>query len=674
MNPLLQESKLAFDAVDFSQIKNDHFLPAAQEAIHLAKNRIHHFKAQNVTPNFANTIEFIENVELELIHVTSVFFNLLSSNTSDELQKLAEEITPLMNHFYNDVSLDPELFKRVKYVHDHHEKEKLDETQKLILKKMYKSFIRNGALLNDEDKKTIRKIDEELAQLSLKFGENLLKATNHFELVVDDVKKLEGIPETALEAARELAEKKGHAGKWQFSLHYPSYIPVVTYAKSRELRKTMAIASATRCLGGEFDNSKIVVEIANLRLKRAKLLGYQSHAHYVLEERMAQTVDSVNNLTNSFLTVAFKKAKENLEELKQLQKTMDPGITLEKWDVSYYSEILQKKQFDIDDEMLRPYFKLENVIDGVFQVAKKLYGVEFREINDLPVYHDEVRLYEVKDKNQTIALFYADFFPRESKRGGAWMTSFRDHFVHQGKKHIPHISIVCNFTKPTASKPSLLTLDEVRTLFHEFGHALHGMFSKVSYRTISGTNVFWDFVELPSQVMENWVMEKECLDLFAVHYQTGEKIPDHLIEKIKKADTFMSGMMTLRQLTLGILDLYWHSREVESADSVLVIEEKALGHLRLLNDIPNSSVSCSFSHIFDGGYSAGYYSYKWAEVLDADAFDYFKEKGIFNKEVAQSFREHILEKGGSEHPSELYRKFRGKDPSPDSLFKRSGLV
>lgn len=674
MNPLLQESKLAFDAINFTEIKNEHFLPAVQESIHIAKSRIHQYKLMNETPTFQNTIEFMENVELELVHVTGIFFNLLSAESSDELQKLAEEISPLVKNFYNDLTLDPELFKRIKYLYDNQSTLNLSDIQTVLLHKMYRDYIRNGALLSDEDKKTFRKIDEELSQLSLKFGENLLKATNQYELVIDDEKKLKGIPETSLEAARELAEKKGHKGKWQFSLHSPSYGPVISYAQNRELRETMAKAAATRCFGGEFDNREIVVEMANLRLRRAKLLGYQSHAHYVLEERMAQTVESVNKLTHSFLPVAFKKAKENIEELKQLQKSMDPGIKFEKWDVAYYSEILQKIQFDIDDEVLRPYFKLENVVDGVFQVAKKLYGVDFKEVKSIPKYHEEVKVYEVIDNKDVISLFYVDFFPREGKRGGAWMTSYRDHFVNNGKKHIPHISIVCNFTKSTASKPSLLTLDEVRTLFHEFGHALHGIFSKVNYRTISGTSVFWDFVELPSQVMENWVLEKECLDLFAVHYQTGDKIPDVLIDKIKKADIFLSGMMTLRQLSLGILDLHWHSIETETDLTVQEVEEKALGHLRLLNDIPNSSISCTFSHIFDGGYSAGYYSYKWAEVLDADAFDYFKENGIFNQEVARSFREHILEKGGSEHPSVLYKKFRGKEPSPDSLFKRSGLM
>jgi peptidyl-dipeptidase Dcp len=671
MNYLIEKSKLEFNAFDFTKIKNEDFVPALKKAIGVSKDKI--TKIQNETHcTFNSIILECEFISFEIENVSKIFFNLLSANTSEELQKIAEEFSAIHTHFLDDFVLDQTVFNKIKQVYEASQ-DHLNQEEKQILNKMYRYFQRNGALLNEEDKKSLRLLNEELAQLGLKFGENLLKSVNHYQLVVKNNEDLKGIPEGAIEAAKELAIKKGQPENWIFTLHFPSYLPLITYAQNRNLRKEIYMASSSKAFSGEFSNQEILTKMVNLRLKRAKLLGYKSHSEYVLEERMAETPQKVFEFIDQINQKALQKAKKDLKELKEFQKIKHPDLELEPWDTAFYSELLKKEKFDFDEEELRPFFQLENVIEGAFLVASKLYNINFKERHDLPVYHEEVKVYEVYDQGKVIALFYADFFPRESKQGGAWATTFQDHFIYQGQKYIPHASIVCNFTKSTATKPSLLSLEEVKTLFHEFGHALHNIFATSHFPSITGTNVFWDFVELPSQVMENWVLEKECLDLFAKHYKTKELIPASMIEKINASEKFQSGLYNLRQMTFSLLDMKWHSIENEIQYSVTEFENQVLGPYRLFPSIPGTSISCTFSHIFDGGYSAGYYSYKWAEVLDADAFDYFKKNGIFNQSIAKKFRENILEKGGSEHPMILYKNFRGQEPKVEPLLERLGL-
>jgi peptidyl-dipeptidase Dcp len=492
--------------------------------------------------------------------------------------------------------------------------------------------------------------------------------------VVKDAAQLAGIPEAAKEAAAELAEKKGKPGQWLFNLDYPMVIPVMTYAKDRELRRQMFMANASKAFGGKYDNQAHVLQIAKLRFERAQLLGYATHAHYVLEERMASTPEKVQAFLDDLLTKARPMATREMEQLRALAVELDGVSQLERWDTAYYAEILKQREIGLDEEALRPYFELDRVVAGVLEVCRRLYDLHFTEVHDLPTYHADVRVFEVRDgRGGHVGLFYMDFFPRETKRGGAWMTNFSDQGHHGGEVRRPHVGIVCNFTKPTKSRPSLLSLDEVLTLYHEVGHALHGLLSQLEYTAVSGTSVYWDFVELPSQMMENWVYEKECLDLFARHYENGETIPADLVARVQRAANFMEGTATLRQIGLGNLDLSYHAVDPRRIHFVPPHEDRALAPTTLLPSVPGTSTSCAFSHIFAGGYSAGYYSYKWAEVLDADAFELFREKGIFNREVADLFREHILEKGGSEHPMELYKRFRGQEPTVDALLRRAGL-
>ena len=514
-----------------------------------------------------------------------------------------------------------------------------------------------------------------MAKLTMTFSQNVLKATNDYLLEITDKKDLDGLPDGVIEAAHELAEKKGKSGSWCFDLNVPSMLPFMTYAKNRELRKTLLTASSSKTFNTKFDNQETLKEILKLRTERAKILGFNTHADYVLEERMAMSPKKVMDFLEELLVKAKPHAEKDIDRLKKLANELDGITDLQSYDTAYYSEILKKRELDIDDEMLRPFFKLENVVDGIFKVANLLYGLTFKEVFDVPKYHEDVRTFEVFDEETKnfIGLFYTDFFPRPTKRGGAWMSGIKEQGMYHGKVERPHIMIVCNFTKPTKTKPSLLTLDEVLTLYHEFGHALHGLLSKVKYRDLSGTNVFWDFVELPSQIMENWVLEKECLDLFAVHYETGEKIPDDLIKKIKASGKFLEGLGTLRQLSFAFLDMKYHTTPPETIKDIGEFETKTIERTTLLPKIPGTSISTSFSHIFAGGYSAGYYSYKWAEVLDADAFEFFQTSGIFNREVAKKFREFILEKGGTEHPMELYKKFRGQEPDVGALLRRAGL-
>lgn len=674
-NPLLAEFATPFDTAPFHLIQTAHFLPAVTEAIQLAKADIEKIKSDPI-PSFENTIEALDRAGKKLAVVSSIFFNLNSAETNDEIQKLAREISPLLTEHSNDILLDQELFQRVDQVFVKKENLKLTPEQTTLLEKTYKSFVRNGAKLSTEEADKLRKIDQQLAQLSLKFGENVLAETNKYVHFIDDETQLDGLPEGIKEAAAQIAEEKGKPGKWAFSLDYPSYIPAMTYAKNRELRKTLFMAFNTKSSkGDDLDNQETIKNQLQLRHDRANLLGYSSHAEFVLEERMAKSPETVMEFLESLLQKAKPKAEADVREVADLAKKLDGLEFIERWDFAYYSELLKREKYELDDEALRPFFQLEKVIDGVFQTAGKLFGISFIPHPEIPVYNPEVTAYEVKDRNgKHLAVFYADFFPRPGKRNGAWMTSFRGQFVENGADHRPHISIVCNFTKPTKSKPSLLTFNEVTTLFHEFGHALHGMLARSTYESLSGTSVFWDFVELPSQIFENWCYEKECLDLFAKHYQTGEKISPELIEKIKNAANFQQGYMTVRQISFALLDMAYHSKNPEAISDISAFEEMVMKNTDVLPRVPGTMVSTSFSHIFQGGYSSGYYSYKWAEVLDADAFELFQEKGVFNSETARSFEINVLSAGGSEHPSVLYKRFRGRDPKPDALLKRSGLI
>jgi len=675
MNILTQNFKTPFSATPFSKIKNQDFLPAIRQLIEDAKNEIDTIADNKELPSFNNTIEALDYCGEQLDRVTSLFFNLNSAETNAEIQKIAQEISPLLTEFSNDITLNEKLFKRIKAVYEIKNELSLTPEQNMLLERKYKSFSRNGANLPDDKKLELREIDKKLSQLKLKFGENVLAETNKFEMLITDKKDLSGLPDGAVEAAKHLAESKNKTG-WLFTLDYPSYIPFMTYAANRKLREKMAKAFGSKGFkNDELDNQQIVLDIANLRHKRAKLLGYKTHAQFVLEERMAETPEKVSEFLIELLEKAKPAAKQEFENLQNFAMELDGIMKLQKWDSAYYSEKLKQKLFDLDDEKLKPYFKLENVINGLFIVANKLFGLEFKKITHIDTYHEDVLTYQVvNEKGELVSIFYADFFPRPGKRNGAWMTSFKPQFIKEGKNERPHISIVCNFTKPTKSKPSLLTFNEVTTLFHEFGHALHGMLANTTYPSLSGTNVYWDFVELPSQLMENWCYEKESLELFANHYQTGKVIPMDLIKKIKDSATFNEGMQTLRQISFGLLDMGWHGQDPSNIKDVKAFELRAFKDTKLYPDIKDNCMSTSFGHIFQGGYSSGYYSYKWAEVLDADAFELFKEKGIFNKKVAKNFKENVLSKGGTENPMILYKRFRGQEPKPEALLKRAGLI
>ncbi|SIS83593.1 peptidyl-dipeptidase Dcp [Zobellia uliginosa] len=671
MNPLLTP----FDTAPFSQIKNEDFKPAFLQAMKEARAEIDRITENSEAPSFANTIEALEFSGQQLDRISSIFFNLNSAETNEEIQKIAQEISPLLSEFSNDITLNEALFKRIKTVYGQRDSLDLTVEQQTLLDKKYKSFSRNGANLSDDKKKRLREIDAELSQLKLKFGENVLAETNTYEMHLTDENDLDGLPEGEKEAAAQLAQSKGKEG-WLVTLDYPSYIPFMKYAKNRGLRKKLALAFGSKAFhGDEHDNQENVLKIAQLRYERANLLGYKTHAHFVLEERMAETPEKVHQFLNELLVKAKPAAKKEFIELEKFAKELDAIDRLEKWDGSYYSEKLKQKRFNLDDEKLKPYFKLENVIDGVFKVAEKLFDLKFEEVSDIEKYHDEVKTYKVYDTSGNfISVFYADFHPRKGKRGGAWMTSYKPQYRLKGKNVRPHISNVCNFTRSTPSKPSLLTFNEVTTLFHEFGHGLHGMLANTTYPSLSGTSVFWDFVELPSQVMENWCYEKEALELFAKHYETGEVIPMELVQKIKESSTFQEGMQTLRQLSFGLLDMSWHGIDPSGITDVKQHESEAFKDTNLYPDTPETCMSTAFSHIFQGGYSSGYYSYKWAEVLDADAFALFKEKGIFNKEVATKFKDNVLSKGGTENPMVLYKRFRGAEPKVEALLERAGLL
>lgn len=672
MNPLLYP----FDTVPFSQIKTEHFKPAFLKAIEDAKAEIDGITANQETPTFENTIEALEFSGQQLDRISSTFFNLNSAETNPEIQKIAQEISPLLSEFSNDITLNEALFKRIKLIYEQKDSLNLTVEQDTLLDKKYKSFSRNGANLSDTNKKRLREIDAKLAKLKLTFGENVLAETNKYKLYLTNETDLDGLPEGEKEAAAQRALDSGKETGWMITLDYPSYIPFMKYAKNRALRKELSLAFGSKGFHNDnLDNQENVLEIAKLRFERARLLGYKTHANFVLEERMAETPEKVHDFLNELLKKAKPAAEREFHHLESFSKKLDNIERLEKWDSSFYSEKLRQKLFALDDEQLKPYFKLENVIAGVFKVAEKLFDLLFEEVKDIDTYHEDVKTYRVYDTNKNfISLFYADFHPRPGKRGGAWMTSFKSQYKNDGKNVRPHISNVCNFTPSTKSKPSLLTFNEVTTLFHEFGHGLHGMLANTTYPSLSGTSVYWDFVELPSQVMENWCYEQEALELFATHYETGEVIPMDLVRKIKESATFQEGMQTLRQLSFGLLDMSWHGIDPTSITNVKKHEEAAFKETNLYPDTPETCMSVSFSHIFQGGYSSGYYSYKWAEVLDADAFAYFKEKGIFNKEVATKFKDNVLSKGGTENPMVLYKRFRGAEPKVEALLQRAGLL
>jgi peptidyl-dipeptidase Dcp len=671
MNPLLTP----FDTAPFSKIKNEHFKPAFLRAIEDARAEIDTITMNPSAPTFENTIEALDFSGQQLDRISSVFFNLNAAETNEEIQKIAQEVSPLLSEFSNDITLNEALFIRVKAVYEQKDQLKLTVEQDTLLDKKYKSFSRNGANLPEGKKKRLREIDTELSKLKLKFGENVLAETNKYQKHLTDENQLDGLPEGEKEAAAQLAKSKEKEG-WLVTLDYPSYIPFMKYAKNRELRKELSLAFGSKGFhNDELDNQENVLRIANLRHERAVLLGYETHAHFVLEERMAETPEKVHEFLDELLEKAKPAAEREFKQLEDFAKELDGIDQLQKWDGSYYSEKLKQKLFDIDDEKLKPYFKLENVIAGVFKVAEELFGLTFEEVIDIDTYHDEVKTYQVYDSSGNhISLFYADFHPRAGKRGGAWMTSYKSQYVKNGENVRPHISNVCNFTRSTPSKPSLLTFNEVTTLFHEFGHGLHGMLANTTYPSLSGTSVYWDFVELPSQVMENWCYEKDALELFATHYESGEVIPMDLVQKIKESATFQEGMATLRQISFGLLDMSWHGADPSKITKVKEHETLAFEGTDLYPKTSETCMSTAFSHIFQGGYSSGYYSYKWAEVLDADAFAYFKEKGIFNKEVATKFKDNILSKGGTEKPMVLYKRFRGAEPKVEALLERAGLL
>lgn len=671
-NPFLQASNTPFHTLPFDQISTAHYLPAFEAGFEQARAEMAAITQNPEPPTFANTIAALEFSGQILGRVSECLFNLYSAETNDALQEVARQVSPQLAAHANDVLLNPELFARVKAVWT--ERATItQEEQHMLLNKTYHAFARNGALLCAADKATLRTIDAELSQLSLQFAENVLADTHEFKLHLTDAADLAGLPESATEAAAEEAQGRNLQG-WVFTLDMPSFLPFVTYSDQRQLREKMFRASGSRGFrNNSNNNTKFIFTMVRLRQERAALLGFASHADYVLQERMAKNPDEVLQFLNTLRGAAFAPAQKEFAAIRTFAQEL--GIAdLQRWDSSYVIEKMKKARFDLDDEALKPYFKLEEVVAGMFEVARKLYGIAFRHRTDIPLYHKDVVTYEVVDGDGShLAVFYTDFFPRKGKRNGAWMTSYRSQKVRNGVEERPHISIVCNFTKPTATKPSLLTFQEVTTLFHEFGHALHGILAQGTYGSISGTAVYWDFVELPSQIMENWCFEKDCLDLFAKHYETGAPIPIEMVLKIRESAAFMEGLATLRQVGLARLDMAWHNGAMDGVLSIEDFEREVLMDTDVFPQVAGVAISPAFSHIFQGSYAAGYYSYKWAEVLDADAFERFLEAGIFNREVAGAFRE-LLAAGGSVHPKELYVKFRGQEPDPKALLRRAGLV
>ena len=673
VNPLLVESTAPHGAPQVTQITNEHYKPAFEQAVREARADIAAIVGNAQAPTFANTIEALEFSGRRLDRISNIFFNLNEAHTNDTMQALALELSPMLTEFSNDVSLDPKLFARVKAVYDRRESLGLNAEQRRLLEKTYKGFARSGAALSDGDKKIYRELTARLSELSLQFNQNSLAATNAFTLHVTDPAVVGELPDFVREGMAAEAKERGLDG-WVVTLQIPSMVPFMTYSSNRALKEKLWRAYNTRCVGGEFDNSAIVEEIADKRLQLAGLLGYETYADYVLEERMAESSPTVNAFLAELLDRAVEAARRDVETVAGYARAQGFDAELMPWDFGYYSEKLKHERYELSEELTKPYFQLENVRRGMFELANRLYGITLRENPEIPVYHPDVKAYEVFDADGSfLAVLYMDFFPRASKRGGAWMTEFRQQGVENGVETRPLISVVYNFTKPTDSLPSLLTFDEVTTMLHEFGHALHGIFAAGTYPSLTGTAVYRDFVELPSQIMENWAYEKEFLDLFAVDYRTGEKMPAELIRRILDAKNYLAAYSHIRQVAYGLCDMAWHSISEPVKMPVVDFEKKAMARAQVLPYVDGQCTSTSFGHIFSGGYAAGYYSYKWAEVLEADAFSLFKEKGIFDRETAASFRENILSKGGSEHPMKLYVRFRGHKPDTQALFDKMGI-
>ena len=698
MNPLLEKFNTKYTSSPFSDIEEKHYLPAFQELVKTAEKEIDEITNNQETPTFENTIEAMAFSGEQLDRVSSIFFNLNSAETNDEIQKIAQDVSPLLTEFYSKISQNEKLFERIKNVYDQKDALSLNEEQKMLLNETYTGFVRSGALLNDEDKKKLEKINMDLSIKSLQFGQNALASTNAYFKHITNKEELKGIPEAILEQYEEDAKEKGLEG-YVITLQYPSYLPAITYAENRELRKELALANGKKSFdGGKFDNQNLIKEIVKLRQEKAELLGYKNYANFVLEERMAKSPEKVFEFLNELLDKAKPYAQKEIEELKTLAKA-DGIEEIQSYDHAFYAEKLRKQKFDIDDEELKPYFQLEKVQEAVFGLAGTLFGLEFKEINDVQKYHEDVKTYEIfeagrwkledgsaekvfdsvqtnnakqETKSQSLkAILYVDYHPRKGKRAGAWMTSYKNQYKKDGENSRPHISVVCNFTKPTKDTPSLLTFQEVTTLFHEFGHALHGVLADTQYPNLSGTSVKWDFVELPSQFLENFCYEPEFLKTFAKHYQTGEILPDEKIEKLSQSKSFMEGYQTMRQVGLGLLDMAFHSSVSQhEVTDVKEFENHFTKATQIYPSNPETATAPSFSHIFHGGYSAGYYSYKWAEVLDADAFQYFKENGIFNSEIASKYKI-LLSSGGTKDPMELFKAFRGSEPRVESLLKRA---
>lgn len=674
-NILLQDSPVPHQAPPFDKIIEDDYLPAVKAAIEEARGNIKAIKETKADADFENTIVALEMASQRLGTICSIFYNQLSAAGTDKLEALAEEIGPINANFSSDVALDEDLFARVKTVYDSKDNLDLNVEENTLLDDTYKGFVRGGALLPEDKKKRLREISEEMSTLGPMFMNNAKKSSEQFELIIEDQKDLAGLPDTAIAGAKQMAEDKGYEDKWLITLDYPSFGPFMTYADKRELREKVWRAFGNRAYKDKYDNCDIILKIVRLRDERAKLLGYKNHADFVLERRMAKTPANVISFLEKLLKAYKPAAESELEELRKFAAEQGFVEEMMPWDVGYYSEKMKQKLFNFSSEELRPYFQLNKVLDGTFNHFSKLFGLEFKPAEGIPVWHKDVTAYEVTDKNsgKFVGLLYADFYPRSGKKSGAWKTSYRDQGLYGNEIKQPIVAIVCNFTKPTKDTPSLLSFGEVTTLFHEMGHAIHALLSNVTYSSHAGTSVLWDFVELPSQVQENWAYKKETLDLFASHYKTGEKIPEELIEKVNKAKNFMVGMGGLRQVSFGLMDLRWHSTDPSEIKDVAEFEDKATADSRLFPRLAGP-MSSSFSHIFAGGYAAGYYSYKWAEVLDADTFELFEENGLYDEKTAQSYKNEILSRGGSEHPEILYRRFRGRDADPDALLRREGLL
>ncbi|PZO86658.1 MAG: peptidase M3 [Micavibrio aeruginosavorus] len=673
-NPLLAGFKSQHEAPPFDIIQEEHYLPAVKAAIEEARTNIAAIRDNTENPTFENTIAAMELASEKLGTVTGIFYNQLSAAATDQMEELAQEIGPINSNFGSDIIMDAALFKRVKAVYDARETLNLTDEQSTVLEDSYKGFVRGGALLDEAGKQRMREINEQLSVLGPDFAKNIKKSSEAFTLVIDDEEDLAGLPQNAKDAAALEAEERGQKGKWVFTLDYPSFSPFITYADNRALREKIWRAFGSRAFGDQYDNSENILKIVKLKDERAKLLGYKNHADYVLEHRMAKTPEAVMGFLNKLLAMYKPSAQKDLQTLQDFAKEAGMMEELKPWDISYYSEKLKEKLFDFSDEDFRPYFPLLPVLEGTFTHFSKLFDITFTAAH-YPVWHEDVVTYEVTDNKtgEFLGLFYADFYPRKGKKPGAWMTSYREQGMFTGGMKRPLVAIVCNFTKPTKEAPSLLTHDEVLTLFHEMGHAMHMMLSDVTYASHAGTGVLWDFVELPSQVQENWAYTKETLDIFARHYQTGEKIPADLVQKLNDAKNFFVGWMGLRQTNLGLLDMAWHSTDPSAITDVAAFEDDVTKNSTLFPRLAGPS-STSFGHIFGGGYSAGYYSYKWAEVLDADTFELFLEKGLYDAETAAKYRSEILAKGGSRDPAILYRNFRGRDADPDALLRREGIL